>query len=262
MQIDPSRLLRIIDSAVLTSSEIVNFHFSALSNADLSQTPIPANPGSGSFGFVGPTLSAEQRLIVHQNWILAKSFQELLRAVRHALEVAHVYVALLTKTHRIASNSTLEEFLAPFRRKAAGKSFPELLEAVNEHLNPKINFSKAYVSLQVARNCLEHRAGVVTKIETRGAEVLELTFPRLKIFYLRDGEEVDIVAGHTIDAGDGRSEVDVYQRLDLRSRSVPIGERILISHTDFNEISFACHYLGQQLASNLPKPVIEKAATG
>ncbi len=258
VQIDPARLSRIIDAAVLISSEIVNFHFNALSNSDLTQTPMPAN--AGTFGFAGPTLSADQRLTIHQNWILAKAFQELLRAVRHSLEVAHVYTALLTKTHRISSSSTLDDFLAPFRKKAAGKRFPELLDAVNEQLNPKINFSKAYVSLQIARNCLEHGAGIVSKRETRGGDALTLTFPHLKIFYLRDGQEIDVVAGETIDAGDGRPEVDIYRRLDVRSRTIGVGERISISHADFNEICFACHYLGQQLSSNLPRPKIEPIA--
>jgi hypothetical protein len=48
---------------------------------------------------------------------------------RHSLEEAHVFVALLTKTHKVRSSSTLMEFLKTFQKKATALSFPELLAA-------------------------------------------------------------------------------------------------------------------------------------
>ena len=105
---------------------------------------------------------------------------------------------LLTKTHQIKSSSTLPEFLRPFQRKASALSFPKLLKAVNNELNPKIEFSAAYVSLQVARNCFEHRAGIVSKIETHGKDSFDIHILRMKIFYLRNGEEVELEAGHRV----------------------------------------------------------------
>ena len=101
---------------------------------------------------------------MHEDWILGKAFQELLRAVRHALEAAHVMTALITREHKVRSTQTLENFLKSFQRKAAGLRFPELLAAVNELLDPKLDFSDSYESLQIARNCLEHRAGIVSHL--------------------------------------------------------------------------------------------------
>ena len=37
--------------------------------------------------------------------MLPKAFQDMLRAVRHALEEAYVYVALLTGMHKVASSA-------------------------------------------------------------------------------------------------------------------------------------------------------------
>jgi hypothetical protein len=251
LELNPSRLSEIIGSAVFVSTEVVNLHLNALSDESLNR---PLDGSGIVYRFRGPELDVDQRRAMHESWILAKAFQELLRAVRHALEEAHVMVALLTKEQKISSNDTLANFLRSFQSKAAGLQFPKLLAAVNELLDPKLDFSDSYKSLQAARNCLEHRAGVVGNIETKGGKEFALDIPRIKIFYLRGNEEIEIVAGERVDAGDGRPEVEILMRFEVRQRSVPLGERLTFTRTEFNEIAFACNFLGQQLAGRLPKP--------
>jgi hypothetical protein len=173
-----------------------------------------------------------------------------------------VFVALLTKLHRVKSNGTLADFLAPLQRKAAALSFPELLDAVNKELDPKINFSAAYRSLQAARNCFEHRAGVVSKIETHGKDRFSLCIPRMKMFYLRDGQEVELEFGNVVDPGGNQTEVQVFWKIDTKERSFSIGERLTFTPAEFNEITFACYYLGQQLSSRLAKPKIKSDEQG
>src|SRR5260370_30689973 len=90
LQLNPIRLAAIIDNAVVTSGEVVNFHFDALANADLSK---PAQAGNARYQFRAPDFDADERRAMHERWILAKAFQELLRAVRHAVEEAHMFVA-------------------------------------------------------------------------------------------------------------------------------------------------------------------------
>jgi hypothetical protein len=249
LQLDSNRLAIIIDNAVVTSSEIVNFHFNALAVADLSK---PSEPTEVIwYRFQGPELNAPERRAMHENWILAKAFQELLRAVRHALEEAHLYTSLLTKAHQARSNITLVEFLKPFQKKAQDLRFPELLTQVNKNLNSKLEFADAYQSLQSARNCLEHRNGIVSETETRGGGTFTLSMPRMKLFYMRGATEVEIVNEHTIEPGDDRAEVDVMMRLDVRKRTFALGERLTFTLAEFNEIAFACHHLGQQLSSKL-----------
>lgn len=250
LRLNPARLASIIDSAVVAANEIVNFHFNALTDADLSQ---PSESSDVRFRIRGPKITSDERRSLHESWILAKAFQELLRAVRHSLEEAYVYVMLLTKQHRIKSSATLSEFLEPYERRASGLSFPKLLDAVNDKLNPKIDFSRAYISLQTARNCLEHRGGVVSKIETHGKDGFEVSVPRIKAYYLRNGAEIELVPGHRVDPGDNRTEVQTFAKIELKKRSFALGERLSFSAVEFNEIAFACHFLGQQLSSRLPK---------
>jgi hypothetical protein len=257
LSLPADHLATIVDSAVVSTCEVVNFHFSALAGADLSQ---PAHIPEAKHRFKGPELNAAQRRAMHESWMLAKAFQELLRAARDALEMAHVFVALLGETHRVSSSATLAEFLAPFQKKAAGLRFPALLAAVNERLDPKLDFAESYASLQKVRNCLEHRRGIVSKSDTDGQEKFDFSVPRVKIFYMRQGSEVELVAGERVEPGDDRAEVEILMRLEVRKRSVSLGERISFTLEEFNEIAFACHFLGTQLATRLPKPIIQKAS--
>jgi hypothetical protein len=255
LNLDPGLLATTIDSAVVSSCEVVNFHFNALAGANLDQS---AHTPEARYIFKGPELNAAQRRAMHESWILAKAFQELLRAVRDALEKAHVFVALLGKTHRVSSSATLAEFLAPFQKKAVDLKFPALLAAVNERLDPKLDFAESYGSLQTVRNCLEHRGGIVSKFDTDGQETFDFSVPRVKMFYMRQGSEVELSAGERVDPGDDRAEVEIFMRLEVRKRSVPLGERITFTLPEFNEIAFACHFLGTQLATRLPRPMVEK----
>jgi hypothetical protein len=255
LSLDPGNLAAIIDSAVLSTCEVVNFHFNALAAADLDQ---PAHTFEGKYSFKGPELNAAQRRAMHESWILANAFQELLRAVHNALEMAHVFVALLGEAHRVSYNSTLAEFLAPFRKRAAGLKFPALLATVNARLHPKLDFADSYESLKAARNCLEHRGGIVSKFDTHGRERFDFSVPRVKIFYMRQDSELELVAGEKVEPGDDRAEVEILARLEARKRSVSLGERLTFTLAEFNEVAFACHFLGRQLATRLPRPVIEK----
>jgi hypothetical protein len=252
LELDPGRIARIIDTAVVSSSELVNFHFNALAGADLTR---PAHLPEAYFKFVGPDLSADQRRALHESWMLAKAFQDLLRAVRHALEVAHVLTVLLGKTHKLKSSMTVADFLRPFEARAASLRFPVLLSDVNEKLATKLDFAASYATLQLVRNCLEHRAGIVGKPETQSKEDLQLDIPRMKLFYVRDGAEIEIAKGHVVDPGAaGGSEVKIMSKIETRKRTMALGERITFTLSEFNEIAFACHYLGVQLVMKMSNP--------
>jgi hypothetical protein len=216
LKLNANRLVHIVNSAVIATIEVVNFHFKSLSTADLSEPP--SLPDGAIFRLNGPKLTADQRRTLHEHWILAKAFQELLRAVRHSLEEAYVFVSVLNKPHKIKSSMTLEEFLKPFRSRAASMRFPDLLTSVNQKLEPNIVFAEAYQSLQTARNCLEHRNGIISRIETKSHDEFILNIPRIKIFYNRKGEEIEIEKGHTVEPDDDQSHAVIMMKLDVRQR--------------------------------------------
>jgi hypothetical protein len=236
--------------AAATCREVVDLYFNALAGADLSKPP-EVEPGTGPLfrlQFNGRELDAEQRRQRHESWILSKAFQDLMRGVRASLEEAYFFIRLMDiGSFRAEVSGTLHEVLQPFRDEAAGMNFPALLDAVNARLDRPLEFSQAYQSLQDARNCLEHRNGVVGQRDAKSDGKLLLQFPRMLLFVERDGKQVEILRGHV-----SQGEILKF-KIDLRKREYEIGQRLELSAVDFEEIAFACSQFAGDLARNLPK---------
>ena len=154
--------------------------------------------------------------------------------------------------HRVRSASTIDDLTAPLLKKAANTNFPNLLEVVNSKLRTPLEFAGAYLSMQAARNCLEHRGGVVGQSDINQDGILELRFPRIKVVYERHGEEIEIEGPARVDSEDGETEVALLTRLDIRLRRYELGQRLTLTVTDFDEIAFACYHFGSELATRLP----------
>ncbi|HEV7377276.1 MAG TPA: hypothetical protein VGN95_21345 [Pyrinomonadaceae bacterium] len=248
LSLNPVAVLLPAQNAVVLSIEIVDFFTDAVNKADLSKKP---TNDATQYKFKSPQISADERRAMYENWIYSKAFQDLMRGVRASLEEAYLFLELLSKPHSAGSSTTLEEFLTPFKREAAKLQFPPLLNLVNSKLNPPLDFVEAYNSLQRARNCMEHRNGVVGDVDAPGGGVMILSFPRVKMFYLRGDEEIEVEAGHVVDAQDGKDEVQIKMKLDLRERRFSRYQRLAITSKDFNEVAFACNYFAEQLASKV-----------
>jgi predicted KAP-like P-loop ATPase len=235
-------------NAAVLSTELVDFMFDAMGKADLSKKP--ANDAT-QYKFKTPEISAAERRAMFENWLFLKGFQDLMRGVRASLEQAYLFLELLTRPQKTKSDTTLMDFLAPFRRKAAKLNFPDLLDQVNGKLPKSLNFVDAYHSLQRARNCLEHRNGIVSDVDAPARGVMLLSFPRVKNFYIRKGQEIELEVGHIVDAEDDSEQVQIFTRIELRERRFSKGDRLSISITDFNEIAFACNYFVSELAAKV-----------
>jgi hypothetical protein len=260
LSIDVDAITRPAQAAAVRNSELVNFCFTAFSQADLSQAPLN---DQNRYRFNAPNISAELRRDVYEHWILSKALQDLMRGIRLSLEQAYFAIQLTDGPKKAASNSTLEEFLTPFRKKASDKNFPDLLTEVNARLKNKLQFADAYLSLQKARNCLEHRDGIVGKEDINAGDCLELRFPRVKNFFVRKGEEIELLPGTVVNDGTDGKEVQIFTKLEARVLLFTKGQHLKISFSDFSEIAFACNHFGTALAHGLREliPVSDEAAT-
>jgi hypothetical protein len=254
LTLDANAIAAPVHAAAVVCREIVDFNFNAMAKADLSKKPPGIEGTFFVFDVKGPDLTAADRRALYESWILAKAFQDLMRGVRASLEQSYLFIELLFGPRSVKSDSTLDDFVAPFLEKAAKKNFPDLLGYVNSKLQKQLDFASAYQSMQNARNCLEHRGGVVGKSDVSASGEMELRFPRIKAFYDRRGEEIEIEPGSKIDAQNDEATVPILMRLDVRQRRYTLGQRLRLTVADFNEIAFACYHFGSQLAANLPRP--------
>jgi hypothetical protein len=102
--------------------------------------------------------------------------------------------------------------------------------------------------MQAARNCLEHRGGVVSKSDAGPNGIMELRFPAIKVFIVREGAEVELYEGIAVEAG-----TEILMRSIVRIREFKAGERLKITAADFDDISFGCFQFATELAQRLPK---------
>lgn len=233
-------------------SEIVRFAFNAMEQSDLS-TPPPIAGGAISYDMGSGPESAEERRRLYENWILSKGFTELARGIRETLEEAYRYTRIVELLQRPTTVDELVSEVARTRRWAQREPFPALIAAVSAALTEPLSFSSEFESLQKVRNCLEHRAGVVGAQDIDRSGSLVLSLPRLRLFYYRETEEVELEVGARIETGDDREHVEVFAGRVARERAYAVGERVTFSADDFHEIAFSCHLFVYDLVSKLPR---------
>ncbi|QTO17921.1 hypothetical protein [Burkholderia seminalis] len=253
VELNPDGVARPGLMAARDGSEIVRFAFHAMEQIDLSVPP-PVAGEAISYDMGSGPASAEERRRFYENWILSKAFTELARGIRETLEEAYLFTRIVGLLQR---PTTLTDFRAEESRArvwAQGAMFPALIAAVSAALTEPLTFSSEFESLQKVRNCLEHRAGIVGARDIGRNGSLVLNLPRLKIFYYRGTEEIELESGARIEPGDDREHVQICARRVTREREYVLGERVTFSVRDFHEIAFSCHLFVHDLVGKLPHP--------
>jgi hypothetical protein len=243
---------------VLFVTEAVGTTLRALEN-DSCEHDDAWDGGSLGYRFTCLDLPPHERREALKNWVLAKGFQDLARGIRETLEEALFFIKMLTKESGVLTTwAQVEADIAAIRTEAAKLTFPALMERVNAGLREPMAFEAEFQSLQKARNCLEHRGGRVgPKDVDQTTQTLTLSFPRLKMFYMRGDEEIELQAGEVIDTHSpdspfGKGDVQLFMRRVTRSREYQLSEPVIIAHRDFLEIAMACHMFAGDVASKLP----------
>lgn len=243
---------------VVMASQVVGTCLRSL-DADDCEEP---RAWGGAFGyqFTGLKLSPLERREEFKNWVLAKGFQDLARGIRETLEEALLFLKILQIPSGVMTTwGAVEADIIEIRSTAAKLNFPTLMAQVNSGLTEPMAFDAEFQSLQKVRNCLEHRGGRVgMKDVDPDSGHLVLTFPRLKAFYLREEEEVEMVVGEAIDTHSPdnpfgkEEEVAIYLKRVTRSREYQLYEPVIIGDRDFFEIALACQMFASDVAAKLP----------
>jgi hypothetical protein len=254
--LNPNQVVAPAQQAARLAAHVVAECLSSFAGRELAE-PMPTSAAMG-FRFPGPNLTSEDRRASYHNWLLAKAFQDLARGLRASLEEAFLFVALFNQGKRVMTYGGLEKEISDVKAEAAKLLFPQLLARVNERLTEPLAFEAEFRSIQDVRNCLEHRGGVVGARDTARDGILSLTFPRLRCFYKRGDEEIDLRPGVRIEGQE--QEVPVLIRRVSYTKSYRAGERVTLSADEFFEIAFACHMFADDLGRKLPRRAPAPAA--
>jgi hypothetical protein len=249
IRLDGNAVVAPVQRAVRDSLEVLSIALAAIENTN--PTKIPSMPGGGIvLTLRSPEpIDVVERKTAYTNWLLSKAFQELARSISEALQEAYLYVEVFDMR---AGPATWEEFMdteKAIRQRANKMHFPELLSAVSSRLDTPLIFADEYSSLQKVRNCLEHRAGLVTDREVDTNGTLTLRFPTIYVV-VKTGDEEVIVA----DQEKLRVEEDaiIQVKFGHLNKEYKQGERVVLTPLEFQGICRGCMQFCADLGHKLP----------
>jgi hypothetical protein len=253
ISLDPNSVASAVLTAAAEAAEVVAFCLNALDTSPLEE-PFNLKGTAITYNFRTAAENPEQRRVLYRNWILQKGFQELARGVRTTLEEAFVYLQFVKMPEGSTTWGKFTEAAAKMRKQSRGFKFPVLLKHVNEGLREPISFADEFHSIQRARNCLEHRSGIVSELDVEdGNAALVLRFPRLKIWYSFRGSKIELKPGEMVRGEDDQTEIPIHMGPESQQIEFRVGERIILSATQFSDIAMGCHIFGGELAAKLPR---------
>ena len=233
--------------AVKSSLDALALFLSALETADVDN--LPGMPGVFvQFGLTLQDFGAEQRRNLLTNWIFGKGLHDLARSVRQSLEEAYTYVRMFNSPSGVMTFRTIQQRVWKIAKGANELSFPDLMSQVNSGLTTPLSFATEFLSLQKARNCLEHRAGNVglKDVDENGEMVLKLPFMEVAL-KRSNGEIAPVVDGYIAEG----EEVLVLRQATLEKRYRQ-GDKFAIDAVEFTKIAQACMHFAFDLQTKLP----------
>ncbi len=205
--------------AALLASEAVGTCIRALNTDDCA--PSEGWGDAIKIQLKGLDYPPEQRRQIFVRWVLSKGFQELARGLRFSLQEALFFIEMMKgPPRRVMKADQLQREIKDLRATAARLNFPELRQLVNVGLREPLSWEREFQSFQNIRNCLEHRDGRVSHrdLDPKTGTLL-LTFPRFKMFYMRNGAEIELTPPCELNTSDEDIENECgRQRPNKRTR--------------------------------------------
>jgi len=188
-----------------------------------------------------------------RQWILKVAFGEFIVGVTGTIQSARFYCEVATYFGPGPHETKAEEFnerMGALREQALKGDIPTMLDRLEAKLTSPLDLREHIQSINTARNCLEHRRGVVTKADTNNAEqdALVVKWRRPELFYEKDGEEI-ILDGPKVIEG----PTTVKLRYIDEKRIFKLGERIEFTVDEFNLLMFTCTLFCEDIIGKLPK---------
>lgn len=189
----------------------------------------------------------------HKAWLVKKGFEDLVKGIEYTLREGYLYVSIFSKSSELKTVQDLNQALPKIRKQALKMHIPNMLEKIEPHLTKPCSYKSQILSINKARTCLVHRGGLVTEkdINDDTKKALKLEWVKLKLFYEKNGEEIEIL-GETIING-GKEDTQIKLRRENNTISFKQGSHIILNYKQFNEFIVTCSHFGADLVDCLPK---------
>lgn len=197
-----------------------------------------------------PPKDLEIQKELYKKWLIKKGFEDLIRGIKLVLIESYFFVSVINKKDELKTYNDLVIEIEQLRKTAIEQSLPGLLAKVTPYLKNDLKYEDQISSINLARNCLIHAHGIVTDrhINDKANGCLKIKGIRWKMFYEKDGDEVEVKVGTQVDA----KTVIIFGQEDF-SLTFNKGELIEISLEQFNNFVKTCWLFGITLKDSLPE---------
>jgi hypothetical protein len=182
------------------TTDAVTFTYHSLINYTPAEfLPLQTDSLPIVFGEVEAEMNTDSRKKDAINWIMRKAFEDFIIALTESLIEAYTFLKLRTfadksKTHTALSLEQTEKTLSLIKDKSRKMSFPDLIHEIEKESSRELLLKKEILSINTVRNCLIHRNGIVSKLDTKNETdgVLRLHFIDLLAFYNKDNRMIEM----------------------------------------------------------------------
>lgn len=239
-------IVEVLRAGVRRAGAFVGFGINASLDPDMREVHLPN--GVSNFRLLPEEISDEALAEIKREfavWIQGAGFREICESLEQYMAGVYRACSLIASVRdgRIAS-SALVGVPPEFERDGLRGKLSTLRDRFGvvplepDHL----------VSLWGARNCLSHRRGIVGQADVRDAEHLEVKWMALDLFFKedKDGSEHPLVPGLNTKGGGV-----AYVRVAERVRRYGLGDQVVFSPHDLNEIFWSCLRASDQIIASL-----------
>ncbi len=210
---------------------------------------IPSPPVLGHFEFNKINYVGDKKIYLDM-WLFNHGINDIIKGLNLSMARAS-YLSEMTK---LKGKTILYEEYIDFEKrinkKFLKKDLPTLISLTSELVNKPLILTNEIISINNSRKCLEHRAGIVTEIDTNSEnedkKQLEIKWIGTQLTVLRNGKRQIIdKSGFSLNKGE---EIQ-FSNLN-KKKTYEIGERLRIDMKTFYELAYTGYLYVKHIADN------------
>ena len=244
----PNRMQRVLNAAM-------NFVAIGLNSAPGITTDsfaIPDTPIQHQFDSNNPW-TADQAKEAWRIWILRNGFRDAAEAISGTLEEVQAvlsswHIAELQKARGSLFGEDWNKFVVQRGQQFHRRTLPQRLEFLEK--NYSFTLDSALLdqvnTINLVRNCLAHRGGVITTLDLNVEGALEVRWTALVALVISDGSEVEIHPPHFVEAG---ASLAIANR--PKSKRLAIGQQVDFTSLEFAQMCWTFFLFAQSCAKRL-----------
>ena len=183
-----------------------------------------------------------------KTWLLTAAFRDMVEAIHAMLEEARLACAVVFHSKNgVLTGGEFNDLVVGKAKAFHKKGLPDKIDYLNKTYQLSLESSddavQQILSLNQARNCLVHRAGVVTMEDVNDGAALRVTWNDIVIIAGTTGNERIVhEEGTVVKAGE-----TVSIRLQPSSKSFAMGERIMFDANEFSKLCLGFLSFGRHI---------------